>query len=178
MEHRPGRPRRADVDAAVRDATVRLVRERGYAGTTLDEIARTAAVAKTTVYRRWDSKAALVLDALVEVLGEPPVPGGGTQLRETVGWLAARISDPAVHQLLVGLVGEAVGDAGVRTALRRRIRQPFTERLVAAWGTDPAQVDLAFDVVVGSLLHHAALSGSIEAATVDEITDVALRLLA
>jgi AcrR family transcriptional regulator len=178
MEHRPGRPRRADVDAAVRDATVRLVRERGYDGTTLDQIARAAAVAKTTVYRRWDSKAELVLDALVEVLGAPPVPGRDGELRETVGWLAARISDPAVHQLLVGLVGEAVGDAAVRTALRRRIRQPFEERLVAAWGADLAQVDLAFDVVVGSLLHHAALSGSIDTATVDQITDVALRLLA
>lgn len=178
MEHRPGRPRRADVDAAVRDATVRLVRDRGYAGTTLDRIAREAAVAKTTVYRRWDSKAELVLDALVEILGEPPVPGRGGELRGTVGWLAARISDPAVHQLLVGLVGEAVGDADVRIALRRRIRQPFTERLVAAWEADPRQVDLAFDVVVGSLLHHAALSGEIDAATVDEVTDVALRLLA
>jgi AcrR family transcriptional regulator len=178
MEHRPGRPRRADVDGAVRAATVRLVREHGYAGTTLDQIARAAAVAKTTLYRRWDSKAALVLDALVEVLGEPPVPRRGDDLRDTVGWLAGRIGDPAVHQLLVGLVGEAVGDPGVRTALRQRIRQPFEERLAAAWGTRPAEVDLAFDVVVGSLLHHAALAGDIDAATVDAVTALALGLLA
>jgi AcrR family transcriptional regulator len=170
------------VDAAVRAATVALVRERGYAGTTLDQIARAAEVAKTTVYRRWPSKAELVLDALVEVLGEPPVPGAEddlhTGVRVAVGWLAARISDPAVHQLLVGLVGEAVGDADVRTALRQRIRQPFEERLAAVWGTDLAQVDLAFDVVVGTLLHHAALAGGIEASTVDRVTDLALHLLA
>lgn len=177
MEHRPGRPRRAEVDAVVREATVRLVRERGYAGTTLDQIARAAAVAKTTVYRRWTSKAELVLDALVEVLGEPPVPGRGGELRETVGWLAGRIGDRAVHQLLVGLVGEAVADPEVRTALRRRIRQPFEERLVATWGADPTSVDLAFDVVVGSLLHHAALAGTIDARTVDRITEAALALL-
>ncbi|MDH2412891.1 helix-turn-helix domain containing protein [Nocardioides sp. CER19] len=178
MEHRPGRPRRADVDAAVRAATVRLVREQGYAGTTLDQIARAAAVAKTTVYRRWDSKAELVLDALVEVLGEPPLPTHGDELRDTVGWLAGRISDPAAHGLLVGLVGEAVGNPSVRTALRHRIRQPFEDRLVAAWDADPTAVDLAFDVVVGSLLHHAALSGGIDPATVDAVTDAALRLLA
>jgi AcrR family transcriptional regulator len=177
MQHRPGRPRRADVDAAVRAATVRLVREHGYAGTTLDQVARSAGVAKTTVYRRWDTKADLVLDALVEVLGEPPVPARGDELRDTVGWLAGRISDPAAHRLLVGLVGEAVGDAGVRTALRNRIRQPFEDRLVVAWGADPMAVDLAFDVVVGSLLHHAALSGDIDAATVDGVTHAALRLL-
>src|SRR4051794_3451112 len=123
MEHRPGRPRRADVVGAVRAATVRLVTERGYAGTTLDEIARAAEVAKTTVYRRWPSKAGVVLDALTDRLGEPPVPGSDGHLRGTVAWLAGRIGDPAVHGMLVGLVGEAVGDAGVRSALRRRIRQ-------------------------------------------------------
>ncbi|GAA1950719.1 TetR/AcrR family transcriptional regulator [Nocardioides panacihumi] len=177
MEHRPGRPRRPDVDAAVRAATVRLVAQRGYDGTTLDHIAREAGVAKTTVYRRWDSKADLVLDALVDVLGEPPLPTGGGELRETVGWLAARIGDPAVHQLLVGLVGEAVADPAVRAALRQRIRQPFEDRLVAAWGAGAADVDLAFDVVVGSLLHHAALAGSIDTRVVDTVTEVAVRLL-
>ena len=178
MEHRPGRPRRAEVDDAVRAATVRLVREHGYAGTTLDQIARAAGVAKTTVYRRWDSKAGLVLDALVAVLGEPPVPARGDELRGTIGWLAARIGDPAVHQLLVGLVGEAVRDPDVRASMRRRIRQPFEERLAEAWDADPVDVDLAFDVVVGSLLHHAALAGSIDPAVVDAVTDVALGLLA
>ena len=177
MEHRPGRPRRADVEAVVRTATVRLVGERGYAGTTLDDIARAAEVAKTTVYRRWPSKADLVLDALADRLGEPPVPSTGGHLRETVAWLAARISDPSVQGMLVGLVGEGVGDAGVRSALRRRIRQPFEDRLATAWGADPAAVDLAFDVVVGALLHHAALSGSIETRVVDAVTDVAVGLL-
>ena len=177
MEHRPGRPRRVEVEGAVLAATVRLVAERGYAGTTLDQIARAAGVAKTTVYRRWPSKADLVLDALTDRLGEPPVPGSDGHLRETVAWLAARISDPAVHGLLVGLVGEAVGDAGVRSALRRRIRQPFEDRLATAWGADASAVDLAFDVVVGALLHHAALSGGIETRVVDAVTEVAVGLL-
>lgn len=181
MEHRQGRPRRADVDAAVRDATVRLVAEHGYAGTTLDAIARAAGVAKTTVYRRWETKAALVLDALVEALGDPPVPAGPgrreTELRRTVGWLAARIGEPTVHRLLVGLVAEAAAEPGVRTALRQRIRQPFEDRLVEAWGVDAAAVDLAFDVVVGALLHHAALAGTLEPRVVDAVTAVGVTLL-
>lgn len=177
MEHRTGRPRRTDVDGAVRVATARLVGERGYAGTTLDEIARVAGVAKTTLYRRWPSKADLVLDALAEVLGESPVPGRGEGLRSTVMWLAGRISDPLVHRLLVGLVSEAVGDAGVRVALRRRIRQPFVERVATTWDADGAAVDLAFDVVVGTLLHHAALAGRIDARVVDAVTELAVGLL-
>jgi AcrR family transcriptional regulator len=177
MDHRTGRPRRTDVEGVVRAATARLVGERGYAGTTLDEIAREAGVAKTTVYRRWPSKADLVLDTLVEGLGEPPVPGRGEGLRSAVMWLAGRISDPLMHRLLVGLVGEAVGDGDVRMALRRRIRQPFVERVATTWDADDARVDLAFDVVVGTLLHHAALAGRIDARVVDAVTELAVRLL-
>lgn len=177
MEHRAGRPRRTDVAGSVRAATARLVAERGYAGTTLDEIARATGVAKTTVYRRWPSKAELVLDTLVERLGQPPVPARDDQLSSTVAWLAGRISDPGVHRLLVGLVGEAVGDDAVRLALRRRIRQPFVDRLAATWDADVAAVDLAFDVVVGTLLHHAALAGGIDARVVDVVTELAVGLL-
>lgn len=177
MEHGPGRPRRAGVEEAVRAATVRLVRERGYAGTSLDQIAKAASVAKTTVYRRWDSKAELVLDALVESLGELPVPARDDQLRSSIAWLASRISEPAVHRMLVGLVGEAGNDEQVRSALRRRFRDPLVQQLSATWSVEPGAVDLAFDAVVGTLLHHAALAGSIADEVVDAVTDIGHRLL-
>lgn len=178
MEHVSGRPRRAGVDAAVRAATASLVREQGYAGTTLDQIARAAGVAKTTVYRRWSSKAELAVEVLVDLLGDPPVPVHGEEVRAAVSWLAGRIGEPGVHQLLVGLIGEAVRDEGIRTALRERLRGPFEQRLVEAWGADPRRLDLAFDVVVGSLLHRAALAGAIDPGMIDAVSALAIDLLA
>src|SRR3954453_20175154 len=63
-----GRPR-AGIDAVVFAATLRTIHEMGYAGATMDRIAAAAGVAKTTLYRRWPSKGALVTDCLVDAFG-------------------------------------------------------------------------------------------------------------
>lgn len=177
-----GRPRRAGVEEAALQAAVDLIAERGYAGTTIDGIAQRAGLAKTTLYRRWDTKGALAVAALAARLGEPPVadePGrpGRPALEETIAWLGRQVSDPSVRLLLVGLTGEAARDPAVRTGLRQRIREPFTQRLADRWEVPRARVDLAFDVVVGSLLHRVVMTGQVEAADITAVTGLATGLL-
>src|ERR1700753_2413915 len=46
--------------------TLRLLQERGYERLTLDEVAVAAHASKATIYRRWPSKAELVLAAFIE----------------------------------------------------------------------------------------------------------------
>jgi AcrR family transcriptional regulator len=60
-----GRPRDESCDRAIRAAALDLVVEQGFAGLTIEGVAARAGVAKTTVYRRWGSKAALVIDAFL-----------------------------------------------------------------------------------------------------------------
>jgi AcrR family transcriptional regulator len=60
---RPGRPRTTD-DEAVAGAVLRALVERGYDGMTVDHVARLAGVGRATLYRRWASKTAMVIDAL------------------------------------------------------------------------------------------------------------------
>ncbi len=67
-----GRPRDPSYDDAIRRATTELLAERGYQGVTMSEVARRASVAKTTIYRRWDTKAQLVVDAISEDLEIAP----------------------------------------------------------------------------------------------------------
>jgi AcrR family transcriptional regulator len=63
-EHRgPGRPRTAD-DAAIGSAVLEALVERGYDGMTVDHVARLAGVGRATLYRRWPTKTAMVIDAL------------------------------------------------------------------------------------------------------------------
>jgi AcrR family transcriptional regulator len=50
--------------ARVLDSTLELLAERGYAGVSLEEVGRRAGVNKTTVYRRWPTRVALVCAAL------------------------------------------------------------------------------------------------------------------
>ena len=50
---RRGRPRDGEVDRRVLSAAWDLLHAGGYAGLNMDEVAERAAVAKTTLYRRW-----------------------------------------------------------------------------------------------------------------------------
>ena len=60
----PGRPRDAGRDRAILAATFALLQEFGYRDLTIERIAATAGVGRPTIYRRWASKAALVVAAL------------------------------------------------------------------------------------------------------------------
>jgi AcrR family transcriptional regulator len=64
-ESRPGgRPRDAALDEAIILATRNRLVSDGYSRMTIGDIAADAGVSRPTLYRRWDSKFALVVDAL------------------------------------------------------------------------------------------------------------------
>lgn len=174
-----GRPRRTEVNDLVLKATRDLIQDRGYAGTSVDQIAATAGVAKTTIYRRWDAKSDLAVDALVYAIGPLPVPEGEWHagLVGAVAWLAERIQDPSILRLLQGLMSEAAHDPELREKLWVRIRIPYEDILVAEWGVKRTDADLAFDVVVGSILHHASMNGSVSPEMVGAVATVAADLL-
>ena len=68
-----GRPRREGADDEILDVTREMLREGGYAALTVDAVAEHAGVAKTTLYRRWPSKSALVAAALSPVAEDADV---------------------------------------------------------------------------------------------------------
>jgi AcrR family transcriptional regulator len=77
-EHRVGRPRSDDRDRAILDAALVLLVEQGFAGLSMEGIAARAGVGKATIYRRWKSKAEVVVEALrthVCPFGELPDSG-------------------------------------------------------------------------------------------------------
>lgn len=102
--------RSARVREAVLRATVEVVAESGYAGLSFEEVARRSGVHKTTVYRRWPTTAALVLDALLERSAEAvPVPDTGSvreDLRRFVRAIASNVTSPLGAALVATLTGE------------------------------------------------------------------------
>jgi AcrR family transcriptional regulator len=61
----PGRPRSERAEKAIIEATLDLiVAEAGVAGVSIEAVAARAGVGKTTIYRRWPNKEALIVDAL------------------------------------------------------------------------------------------------------------------
>ncbi len=61
---RAGRKRDHSRDGIILDATLAVLAEHGYDGMTIDMVAARAGSARATVYRRWATKADLVLEAV------------------------------------------------------------------------------------------------------------------
>ncbi|MGH3521903.1 MAG: TetR/AcrR family transcriptional regulator [Mycobacterium sp.] len=76
-EASPWSPREAELLAE----TLRLLQEHGYDRLTVDAVATTARASKATVYRRWPSKAELVLAAFIEGIRQVAVPPNTGTLR-------------------------------------------------------------------------------------------------
>ncbi len=68
------RPRiEGDREAEILDAALELLASSGYDRLTMDAVATAAKASKATLYRRWDTKAELVVDALSRAKGAPTV---------------------------------------------------------------------------------------------------------
>lgn len=79
---KPGRKRDHSRDRDIMGAALDVLAETGYEGMTLDLVAARAKAGKATLYRRWSSKAELVLDAVsclkAEGLDPSRLPDTGT----------------------------------------------------------------------------------------------------
>jgi len=75
MMHSPKqRPRvEGEREDEIFEACVDLLIQVGYDRLTMDAVAKRARASKATLYRRWETKASLVVDALVRAKGTPHV---------------------------------------------------------------------------------------------------------
>lgn len=80
----PGRPRSAEAHRAILDATIDLFVEQGFEAMSMEGIADRAGVGKTTIYRRWQSKEDLVVDAIDELIMDVEPPDTGSLRRDLV----------------------------------------------------------------------------------------------
>ena len=124
-----GRPRSQRAHRAVLTAAAALFRSGGYAAASIEAIAEKSGIAKTTIYRHWPSRAAILVDVLVEEAATvAPMPEGRDPVRALRGEL--RKAGAAVYgltgQLLTALLGEAQADPEVRSALVNGLFHPRT----------------------------------------------------
>ena len=151
-ERRGGRPKGGS-DAIVRavlEATLRQLGDRGFAGVSVDEVARAAGVNKTSVYRRWPSRSALVLAALQTLRDhEPPPPQTGSLRENLIAMLSAKValvssrSGRKILRAMIAFEDEEVARLA-RTLRKQRYRVPIAviERAILRGelspGTDPS----------------------------------------
>ncbi|MGV9771763.1 TetR/AcrR family transcriptional regulator [Streptosporangium sp. NPDC003464] len=156
----PGRPR-SGVNAVVFAATLSTVHELGYARATVERIAAAAGIAKTTIYRRWPSKGALIVDCLLDAFGPAPLEGAtrAELMSSAIHWIAAKIGEPGVGDAFAGVFSDAVSDPALREILSARLQDPYRLALQEALGEPEKRVLFFVDVVVGTLLHRMGMTG-------------------
>ena len=176
----PGRPR-TRVNTVVFAATLRTVHEFGYARATVERIAVAAGIAKTTIYRRWPTKGALIVDCLLDAFGPVPLEGTGRaeQMATAIRWIAAKTSQPGVGDAFAGVFSDGVSDPALRETLATRLQEPYKLALQNALGESEQQALFLIDVVVGTLLHRMGMTGEPMIETdVDALVRMVLRHLA
>ncbi|MFE9592665.1 TetR/AcrR family transcriptional regulator [Streptomyces sp. NPDC006294] len=173
---RTGRPRSAEADAAILEATRASLVELGWSRLTMGNVATRAGVAKTTLYRRWANKNELVVDAVAVLFDELELPDCGSLAADVEGVVlqfADLLGQPETKTALMGVIAESTTDE----ALRGRIRTAIVERQkrLVLEGRERAQArgelpyeddpeaaarntDLIFDVVAGAVVHRALVS--------------------
>jgi AcrR family transcriptional regulator len=168
-----GRPRRADADEAILTATRELLSQVGVAGLSMDVLAQRAGVGKATIYRRWDSKETLILDALRMTATPIPVPDEGNLRDDLFAYMDAVIecfSPGRGSDVLPHLIEASCYDEQLRTSLDDyTLGRQATIRVLLQRGVErgelpaEADIDLIVDVILAPFFYHHLLTG----ATVD-----------
>ena len=165
---RRGRPRSVEADQAILTATIDLASEVGIAGMSMDEVAHRAGVSKATIYRRWCSKEALVLDALRSaVLPFDDVDTGTLDgdLDLYVGELTRRFGTGPMNDVLPHLIEVSCHDETIRSSLDDYIRvrrvplRTILTRAVERGELPPAtDIDVTIDTLIGAFVYRRLLS--------------------
>jgi AcrR family transcriptional regulator len=167
---RGGRSLDSSRDLALRESALALLAEVGYDRLTMDAVAARAHAGKTTIYRRWQSKAELVVDALNGLKGDHDIPDTGS-LRQDLHAMAADITNAKTQfgALTVGMVNALVHDAELRRVFQEKFIAPrmaafriVFERAVAR-GEMPAghDLDLLARLFPALGLQHLVMSGAL-----------------
>jgi AcrR family transcriptional regulator len=159
------RPLDPTIDRAIEEATLSLLRERGFARMSMDAVAAVAGVGKPAIYRRFRDKAHLVASAINAQLPSFDVPDVGDTRAEL--WMGVDRGFPPEAPAYVGLIGGLMAEhhrhpelieAFRRSVLkpRRAIAQGLVERGQAR---GDIRADLpavaAVDLLAGPLLARA-----------------------
>jgi AcrR family transcriptional regulator len=186
----PGRPRDPQVDSAVATAVFALLSEVGFARLSITAVAQRAGVGKPAIYRRWRSKAEMVVDVLGQAAAVAvPVPDTGTlrgDLEQIYGQMVA-LHHLGAGRVQLALAAELPFDDELAATYRerfvteRRARLQSVLQRAIARGEVRADLDLevATDLGVGVIQHRAMVTAMrLDDEVVASLVDLLVRAFA
>ena len=164
------RPRvEGDREQEILDAALEALAEVGYDRLTMDAVATRARASKATLYRRWNDKASLVIDALISQKEELTAPDTGTLRGDLVASFcgAGGLTDTKQISVFASVLTAISRDAEFAEKFRTDFIAPKAalsrmvyERAQARGELGPdADLDLLSTAVPGIVLHRLFLLG-------------------
>jgi AcrR family transcriptional regulator len=164
------RPRvEGEREQEILDSTIDILAEVGYDRLTMDAVATRAKASKATLYRRWNGKAQLVIDALISQKEPHAFPDTGTLRGDLLGAFCGMGGLTDGHQLaILGSVITAISrDAEFAEAFRRDFIGPKKAMSTAMFRRaqergeirDDIDLELISAALPGIVLHRAFLLG-------------------
>ncbi len=140
------RRRGAELEQAILDAAWAELNDVGYTALTIEAVAKRAGTSKPVIYRRWTSRAHLVIAAWARqrpVAAHSPDTGS---LRADLYWLFTRIARRAegmMSETIAGVMGEAFRHPEVQALLRERLDSaPLNDTMSTIVGNAVARGEL------------------------------------
>jgi AcrR family transcriptional regulator len=164
-EPSPWSPRETELLAV----TLRLLQQHGYDRLTVDAVAATARASKATVYRRWPSKAELVLAAFIEGIRQVAVPPDTGTLRGDLLRLGELVCEQVGHH--ASTLRAVLVEVSRNRTLNDVMQHQFVDRrkalvdhilqlAIERGEIDPAAIcDELWDVLPGYLIFRSIISG-------------------
>ena len=142
----PGRPRDPGVDRRIAQAALDLFADAGWAGFAMEAVARRAGVGKASLYLRWNSKEALLTDAVTWRLARVADVDTGT-LRGDLVEMATQMLDIYAGEvsrvaLRLGLEAAAIPGVAEHYAQMRHA-QVLAARAIVRRGIDRGEIGRA-----------------------------------
>jgi AcrR family transcriptional regulator len=153
------------------DATVAVVAELGYDRLTMDAVATAAKASKATLYRRWTTKAELVVDAISRAKGCPiPEDVDTGSLRGDLISMACGdggFTDELPMSVIAGLLTAMHRDPELQKAFQERFLAPRQDVVTTVYARAVERGEIAPDVDIELLsvtlpavvIHHAYVLG-------------------
>jgi AcrR family transcriptional regulator len=178
------RRRGAELEQAILDATWAELRDVGYAALTMEAVAARAGTSKPVIYRRWSSRAELVIAAWGSRRPVTMAPVDTGALRSDLIALFSRVArrtEGMMSEAIAGVMGEAFRHPEVAALLRDRLRTAplggwittIVERAVERGELRPATVPPRVGRLPLDLIRNEAMTyqSPIEPETIEEIVD-------
>jgi AcrR family transcriptional regulator len=134
-----GRPRSEGTRTQILAATVRLLETRTVQSISIEAIAREAGVGKATIYRWWDSKALVVIDAFMEHhIVKTPMPRNLPPGKAIASHLVSLIHEYAgwSGRIVAQIIAEGQADPAVLREFRARFhygRRALVREMLDEW---------------------------------------------